>query len=264
MTSLKKITIDLEAGRVVAESASDTASYEIDTPAAYGLISQAWLRSGWQNNHVYTYTWLGRPIIQLPEDMVRTQEILYQLQPDVLVETGIAHGGSLIFYASLFELMGRGRVIGIDIDIRDKNRKKLESDPLFHRITLIEGDSIDPAVVDRVRSLIRPDESVFVMLDGLHTAAQVTSELEAYSPLVTKGSYIVAADGIMHDLAGLRRFNDERPTDDWEWDNPKNAAEAFVKTHDDLVIEPPPFTFNESPIKEAVTYWPSGWIKRIR
>ncbi|MFT5049983.1 MAG: cephalosporin hydroxylase [Chlamydiales bacterium] len=264
MTSLKKITIDLEAGRVVAESASETTTHKIDTPEAYRLISQAWLRSGWQNNQVYSYTWLGRPIIQLPEDMVRTQEILHRQQPDVLVETGIAHGGSLIFYASLFELMGRGRVIGVDIDIRDKNREALESHPLFHRITLIEGDSIDPAVVDNVRSLIRPDESVFVMLDGLHTAAQVTSELDAYSALVTKDSYIVAADGIMHDLAGLTRFNDDRPTDTWEWDNPKMASEAWVKTHDDFVIEPPEFEFNESPIKEAVTYWPSGWVKRIR
>lgn len=264
MSHPNKFTIDLEQGRVTAESAAGSVTHAIDTPEAYRLISHAWLRSGWQNNHVYSYTWLGRPVIQLPEDLVRTQEVLFSLRPDVIVETGIAHGGSLVFYASLCELIGHGRVIGVDIEIRDHNRKAIEAHPLFHRITLIEGDSIDPAVVGEVRARIAPGESVFVMLDGLHTAAQVRAELEAYAPLVNPGSYIVAADGIMEGLAGLRRFNDERPNDDWGWNNPKAAAEQFVAEHDDFVIEPPPFAFNESPITEAVTYSPSGWIKRIR
>jgi cephalosporin hydroxylase len=263
MNRPNKLTIDLEAGRVVEETSSYTTIHPIDSPEAYGLISQVWLRSGWQTNQVYSYTWLGRPIIQLPEDMVRTQEVLHTLRPDVIVETGIAHGGSLVFYASLCELMGHGRVIGVDIDIREHNRKAIEEHPLFHRITLIEGDSINPVVVEKVRSMIEPDESVLVMLDGLHTAAQVTAELEAYSPLVSKGSYIVAADGIMESLAGLRRHNDERSTDDWDWNNPKAAAEAFVAEREGFIIEAPPFEFNESPISEAVTYWPSGWIKRV-
>ena len=260
----KKIIIDLEGGRVFEEYGSHSVLHAIDSPEGYGLISQAWLRSGWQTNQVYSYTWLGRPIIQLPEDMVRTQEVIYALRPDVIIETGIAHGGSLVFYASLCELMGHGRVIGVDIDIREHNRQAIEKHPLFHRITMIEGNSIDPTVVAEVHASIAPGESVFVMLDGLHTAAQVSAELEAYAPLVSKGSYIVAADGIMESLAGLRRYRDERPTDDWDWNNPKAAAEAFVAERDDFAIEPPPFAFNESPVTQAVTYWSSGWIKRIR
>lgn len=255
--------IDLEKGVVTEEFPSGSTTHQMDTPEAYGLISQAWLRSGWQNKQVYTFSWLGRPIIQLPEDMIRTQEVLYRLQPDVIIETGIAHGGSLIFYAGLCELMGRGRVIGVDIEIRKHNREALESHPLFHRITLIEGDSIAPGVINEVRSLVEPDESVFVMLDGLHTRDHVIAELEAYSPLVSPGSYIVATDGIMASLASLSRFNDERSTQDWAWNNPQEAAQQFARDRDDFVIEEPPFEFNESPLRAAVTYWPSGWIKRV-
>ncbi len=264
MSYPQQLIVDLENGRVIQESPTGSSVHRLDSPEAYRLISQVWLRCGWQTNHVYTYTWLGRPIIQLPEDIVRTQEVLYALRPDVIVETGIAHGGSLIYYASLCELMGKGRVIGVDIEIRERNRKAIEDHPLFHRISLIEGDSIDPEVVEKVRSSIGPGESVFVMLDSLHSAAHVRAELEAYSPLVSSGSYIVAADGIMENLAGLQRYNDERSTDDWHWNNPKTAAESFVNENHDFVIEAPPFVFNESPIKDAVTYWSAGWIKRIR
>ena len=131
-------------------------------------------------------------------------------------------------------------------------------------MTLIEGDSIDPGIVDRVASQIGSDETVFVMLDGNHTRDHVLAELEAYAPLVTPGSYIVAADGLMQELAGLPRHEDDRPNDDWSWNNPQEAAALFVRDREDFRIEPPPFLFNEGTIAEPVTYCPGGWIKRVK
>lgn len=259
-----RITIDLERGEMVEQTDSRTASFPLDSPEAFAGISRAWLRAGWQTKHVYTFTWLGRPIIQLPEDMFRVQEVLHRIRPDVILETGVAHGGSLVFYASLCRAMGRGRVIGIDVEIRPDNRRAIEAHELFDRITLIEGDSAAAGVVAQVKGLIRPGEKVFVMLDGNHTKEHVLRELEAYSPLVSPGSYIVAADGIMADLVGLRRFEDDRPNDDWLWNNPKCAAEEFVSSHQDFVIEQPPCEFNESAITDPVTYWPGAWVKRVR
>lgn len=257
------ITIDLESGQLTERINDATIEYPLDTPEAFAAISQAWLRSGWQNKHVYSFTWLGRPIIQLPEDLLRLQEVIYRLQPDAIVETGIAHGGSLVFYASLCKAMGRGRVIGVDIEIRPHNRKALEQHELSDQITLVEGDSIAPDVVSEVNSMIRADDKVFVMLDGNHTKDHVRSELEAYAPLVSVGSYIVAADGVMANLAGLSRYQDNRPNSDWKWNNPRRAAEEFVADHRNFVIEPPSFLFNEGTITQPVTYWPGGWIKRI-
>jgi len=160
--------------------------------------------------------------------------------------------------------MGKGRVLGVDIEIRPPNRAALESHELFEFLHLIEGDSISPKIVEQVASQIGPDETVFVMLDGNHTQSHVKAELELYSPLVSVGSYIVAADGIMQNLAGLQRYQDDRTNDDWQWNNPQSAAREFVAENPDFVIESPKFDFNESPITEPITYCPDGWIKRIR
>ena len=257
------ITIDVDAGSLVHTTDAGTETHPLGGAEAFAILSRAWLRSGWQNKYVYSFTWFGRPIIQLPDDLVRLQEALYVLQPDVVIETGIAHGGSLIFYASLLKAMGRGRVIGVDIEIRPPNRAALETHELFDLVTLIEGDSIATDVVDAVRSRIAPDEKVFVMLDGNHTRDHVLAELESYAPLVSVGSYIVAADGIMADLAGLRRHEDQRPNDDWDWNNPCAAVDEFVKRHEGFVVEAPPFLFNEGTISDPVTYSPAGWVKRV-
>ena len=159
-------------------------------------ISDIWLRAGWDNKYVYSFTWMGRPIIQLPEDMIRLQEVIYEVRPDVIVETGVAHGGSLVFYASLCKAMGRGRVIGVDVEIRPHNRAAIEAHALFPLITLIEGSSIEPQIVEEVKSLIKPDEKTMVVLDSNHEKQHVLAELRAYSPIVSVGSYIVAMDGI--------------------------------------------------------------------
>jgi cephalosporin hydroxylase len=208
---------------------------------------------------VYSFTWLGRPIIQLPDDMMRIQEVVCHVRPDVIIETGVAHGGSLVFYATLCKAMERGRVIGIDVEIRPHNRKALESHLLFPYITLVEGNSVDPAIVQSVRQMIRPGEAVLVLLDSCHTKAHVLAELEAYAPLVSVGSYILAADGIMEQVVGAPRTQP-----DWSWNNPKQAAMEFVRKNPDFIMEEPGFPFNEGRITERVTYWPSGFIKRIR
>jgi len=252
------ITIDLEQGLVTVEENGNRLQHPIGSAEAFEVVSKAWLRSGWDNKHVYSFTWFGRPIIQLPEDMVRLQEVIYAVQPDVIIETGIAHGGSLVFYASLCKAMERGRVVGIDIEIRSPNRQALEAHPLFPLITLIEGSSIDPEVVSRVQAQIGPGETGLVLLDSCHTKQHVLSELNAYAPLVSPGSYIVAMDGIMEDMVGAPRTEP-----DWKWNNPRQAALEFVAVNPGFVIEEPPFLFNEGNITERVTYWPSAFIKRI-
>jgi len=253
------LNIDFERNQVEVSTGGGSQRHSLDSPEAFALLSDAWLRAGWGTKHVYTFTWMGRPIIQLPEDMLRAQEAVYQVKPDVLVETGVAHGGSLVFYASLFRAMGRGRVIGVDVEIRPHNRAAIEDHELFDLITLVEGSSVDPAVVAEVSSHIGPGDRVLVMLDSNHTRDHVRAELEAYAPLVTVGSYIVAADGIMERLAGAPR---SQP--DWSWNNPKAAAAEFVAANPAFVIDPPPFAFNESSLgAERVTYWPGGWIRRV-
>lgn len=251
------ITIDLEQGLVMVDENGHRLQHPIGSAEAFEVLSNAWLRSGWDNKHVYSFTWFGRPIIQLPEDMVRLQEVIYALQPDVIIETGIAHGGSLVFYASLCKAMERGRVMGIDIEIRPHNRQALEAHPLFPLITLIEGSSIDPEVVSRVQAQIQPGETVLVLLDSCHTKQHVLDELNAYSPLVTRGSYIVAMDGIMEQVAGAPRTEA-----DWIWNNPQSAAFEFVERNPQFVIEEPAFLFNEGNISGRVTYWPNAFIRR--
>jgi Cephalosporin hydroxylase len=252
------IKIDLEQGLVSVESGGRTDSYKLDTPEAFGVISQVWLRAGWDNKYVYSFTWLGRPVIQLPEDMIRLQEVIYTVQPDVIIETGVAHGGSLIFYASLCKTMEKGRVVGIDIEVRPHNRRDIEAHPLFAFITLIEGSSVEPSVVERVRSQVRDGETTIVLLDSCHTKEHVLAELNAYAPLVSNGSYIVAMDGIMEEMAGAPRTQA-----DWTWNNPKQAAVEFAAVNPDFVIEEPPFLFNEGNVRERVTYWPSAFLKRV-
>lgn len=252
------IAIDLAAATVTVTHGDSERTLSFDDPEAFEVVSDAWLRLGWDTKYVYGFSWLGRPIIQLPEDMIRAQEAIYEVKPDVIVETGIAHGGSLIFYASLCKAMGRGRVIGVDIEIRPHNREAIEAHELFDYITLIEGSSTDPAVVRQVFDAVGDAESVFVMLDSNHTKAHVLAELEAYAPLVTPGSWVVASDGIMEKVAGGPRTGD-----DWEWNNPKAAAEEFVASHPGFRLELPARPFNEGAVERPITYWPGGWIRRI-
>jgi cephalosporin hydroxylase len=254
---MKRLTVDWEAASVTEETDTGTVTHAFNTPEAFQAVSSVWLRCGWDTKYVYGFTWLGRPIIQLPEDLMCIQEVICAVRPDVIVETGIAHGGSLVFYAGICRLLERGRVIGIDVEIRPPNRLAIENHPLGSMITLIEGDSIHPDTVQRVKSLIRPDETVLVLLDALHTKDHVMEELRAYAPLVSIGSYIVAMDGIMALVAG-----GPRTSPDWVWNNPSEAAREFAAAQPGFSLQEPPRAFNEGLISERVTYWPRAFLRR--
>jgi cephalosporin hydroxylase len=164
--------------------------------AAFDLSVQALLAAD-RHRYAYLWTWMGVPIIQSPVDIVTLQELIWQTQPDVIVETGVARGGSVIFSAAMLSLIGKGKVIGVDIDIRAHNRDTIERHPMSRLITLIEGSSVDPALLDRVKAEIPTGASVMVVLDSDHSFAHVRAELDAYAPLVTQGQYLVVADTIL-------------------------------------------------------------------
>lgn len=252
-----KLFLDTDAGILVVEDKQNKRTLDLYSKEAFEEISRQWVRIGWNQKYQYTFTWMGRPVIQLPEDMIRIQEVICQLEPDVIIETGVAHGGSLVFYASLCKAMGKGRVIGIDIDIRTHNRAAIESHLLSEYITLLEGSSTSRTVVEKVRSLINTGEKTLVILDSNHTYAHVYDELECYSGFVTEGSYIVATDGIMYDLADV-----PRGFSDWSTDNPVCAAKDFVSKHPEFVAEQPVWQFNESDLNLNITHWPGAWLKR--
>lgn len=251
-------TIDEEQNVVIVRDGDSEVRHSLASAEGFDAVSRAWVRAGWDAKYVYSFAWMGRPIIQLPEDMIRLQEVIWDLKPDVLIETGVAHGGSLIFYASLFEAMGKGRVIGIDIEIRQHNRAAIEAHPMNRRIALLEGSSTAPDIVEQVRALVKPGETVLVVLDSNHSKGHVLDELRAYGAMINVGSYIVATDGIMEQVKGAPRTGD-----DWDWNNPKAAAHAFVAEDPRFIIAEPAFPFNEGVVTKRVTYWPDAFVKRV-
>lgn len=253
-----KLTLDTQAKTLTVDDAHGIQTLDLYSREAFEAISRQWVRVGWNQKYQYTFSWMGRPVIQLPEDMLRMQEAIFSIQPDVIIETGVAHGGSLIFYASLCKAMGKGRVVGIDIEIRLYNRVAIEAHPQSDLITLVEGSSTAPEIVRQVKSLVKPGETVLVILDSNHTYAHVYDELEAYADLVTPGSYIVATDGIMFDLADV-----PRGTPGWTTDNPTFAARDYCAKHPEFVIGQPAWPFNESELMQNITHWPGAWLKRM-
>lgn len=252
-----RLIIDTDTRQLVVEENGGSESLPLFSRAAFNRISREWLRVGWNQKYTYTFTWFGRPIIELPDDMVRLQEVIWRVKPDVIIETGVAHGGSVVYYASICKAMDKGRVIGVDIEIRPHNRKALDEHPLRSFITLIEGSSTDEAIVREVHSHVKQGETVLVILDSNHTRAHVAAELESYGPLVTPGSYIIATDGIMQDLVDV-----PRGAADWGTNNPAAAAREFAARHPEFVIEQPQWPFNESELGENVTHWPEAWLRR--
>ncbi|MBT5471766.1 MAG: hydroxylase [Nitrospina sp.] len=252
-----KTIIDTDNAEVIVEENSESRRFSMGTAEAFDAVARAYLRVGWDNKYVYSFSWLGRPIIQLPDDMIRIQELIFKVKPDVVVEIGVAHGGSLIYYASIMKAMDKGRVIGVDVDIREHNRKAIEEHPMYDRISLIEGDSIAADTLGEVKSQISKGETVMVFLDGNHSKKHVFRELELYSSLIAQGSYILAMDGIQEDLVGAPR---SQP--DWRHNNAAAAARDFVKQNSDFEICEPGPQFNEGQVTKFVTYWPSAYIRR--
>jgi cephalosporin hydroxylase len=248
-----KITIDTEAKTLTLYD--DAHTMPLYCASAFEALSKLWLQVGWNQKYPYTFSWLGFPILQIPEDMIRMAEVIWRLKPDLIIETGVAHGGSAIFYASLCRLIGNGHVIGIEKGLRCK--AKVNRHPLGALIKLIEGDSVGAEVVDYVHGLAR-NKRVLVILDSNHSKAHVAAELEAYHDLIQPGSYIVATDGNMRDLAHVPRGNPA-----WHLDNPQAAAWEFAERHPEFEIEQPVWPFNESELTRNVTYWPNAWLKRV-
>jgi cephalosporin hydroxylase len=252
-----KVIIDTDAAKLTLEEGGTARELELYSKEAFEAISRQWVRVGWNQKYQYTFSWMGRPVIQLPEDMIRIQEVIYRVQPDVILETGVAHGGSLVYYASLCKAMGKGRVIGVDIEIRPHNREAIQSHELSGYISLIVGSSTASEVVDLVKAEIKPGEKVLVLLDSNHTKGHVADELEAYHPFVTPGSYLVATDGIMFDLHDVPRGAPE-----WKHDHPTAAAADFAAQHPEFVLEQPAWSFCESSLTDNVTHWPGAWLRR--
>ena len=236
---------------------------------ALGELSLHWLEASMAAKYVYNFTWMGRPIIQYPQDMVAMQELIWDTRPDLIIETGIAHGGSLVLSASMLASLdmceaietgapfdpraSRRKVIGIDIDIREHNRTAIEAHPMSSRITMIEGSSIDPRTLAKVKEVASAYRRVLVCLDSMHTHDHVLAELNAYAALVTPGSYCVVFDTFVEDMPP--RFFPDRP-----WDvgnNPKTAVGAYLKDHPEFEID------RNMQHKLLVTVAPDGYLKRI-
>lgn len=218
-------------------------------------LSRIWLRLSAKQRYSYNFTWLGRPIIQLPTDILALQEIIWRVKPNLIIETGVAHGGSLIFSASMLELVGGdGRVLGVDIDIRSHNRIEIERHPMSKRITLLQGSSTSEEIVREVRSIARERKSVMVILDSNHTHEHVARELDLYSPLVTKGSYLVVLDTVIEQMDA-----DAFPDRPWgRGDNPLTAVRQFLKGNDRFEVD------REIDAKILISVAPDGYLKCVR
>ncbi|GEK48178.1 cephalosporin hydroxylase [Bisbaumannia pacifica] len=238
--------------------------------ASWKMLSHQWLERAFQQRYMYNFNWLGRPIIQTPTDIVAVQELIWEVNPDVVVETGIAHGGSLMLSASMLALLDyreaidngtlldpndpKRRVIGIDIDIRRHNLDAIRSHPMSNRIDMIEGSSIDAEVIGRVKRDLGEDKKVLVMLDSNHTHDHVLSELETYAPLVSKGSYCIVFDTLVEDLP-------ESCSSDRPWgpgNNPKTAIKEFLESHSEFEVD------KYLDDKLMVSAAPLGFLKKVR
>lgn len=207
-----------------------------------------------RHHYSYVWRWLGLPIIQMPTDVVATQEVIWETRPQVIVETGIARGGSVLLSASILQLLGEGQVVAVDIDIRAHNRAAIESHPLAHRVQLVEGSSLDPAVVADVRARIGDADRVMVVLDSNHTHEHVLEELRLYGEMVTPGQFLVVADTIIEDLP----LQEHRPRPWGPGDNPKTALDAFLAETDRFEVDP---AMNG---KLLMTSSPGGYLRCVR
>lgn len=231
-------------------------------PSKSNLIEPAtdFIKESVRLKYSYNFRWFGHPIIQFPQDIIAMQELIWQVKPDLIIETGIAHGGSLIFSASMLALLeitgviNKGKVLGIDIDIREHNRIEIEKHPLVNKITMMQGSSIDEDMVRQVHKFAKDYNNILVCLDSNHTHNHVLSELKAYSPLVSNGSYCVVFDTIIEDMP--EDFFPDRP---WgKGNNPKTAVREFLKTNDSFEID------KKMENKLLITVAPDGYLKRVK
>jgi len=255
---------------IILKNENGQEEVKLYTKEGFEMLSNLWIKVAAEFKVNYELTWLGRPIIQFGSDMIMLQELIWEVKPDIFIETGIAHGGSLILSASMLALLdmcdaieagqiinpkdSKRKVLGLDIDIRQHNREAIESHPMASRIQMIQGSSIDPDVVSQVRNIASNYQRILVCLDSNHTHAHVLSELEAYGELVSLGSYCCVFDTLIEDLP--KDMYQDRP-----WgvgNNPKTAVFEFLKTHPEFQID------KNIEHKLLITVAPDGYLKRIK
>jgi cephalosporin hydroxylase len=237
-----RITIDTEAQVLQLTEDGNTAEYSLFSPAAFQILSRQWMILGWNLGHWSTFSWMGRQLLQFPDDVLRLAELLWKLRPAVIVETGVYDGGSTLFFASLCRLQGAGRVISVEHEFRRGVREAVQQ-AAGERVMFIEGDSASPETALQVQRNIRPAERVCVFLDSDHSAEHVVAELDLFGPLVSPGCYLIVADSICPDLAQTPRG--ERT---WSWDHPGKAVDEFLTRHPEFSHETPPAYFPQAPI----------------
>jgi cephalosporin hydroxylase len=239
--------------KITIENNESQKNVELYSEEGIELVSQLWIKLCTEYRHTHECTWMGMPIIQLTNDIIMMQELIWRIKPDVIVECGVAHGGSTVFYASLFELMKtNGRVIGVDVEIREHNRIAIENHAMSDRITLIEGSSTDSNIVEQVTKLIEPQQTVLVILDSNHTTDHVLKELQVYSPIVSENSYIIAMDGAQAWVADIPSAQPH-----WKDSHPLRAVELFLMENDSFIIDPQ-YT------RLKVTANPNGFLQRTK
>ena len=220
-------------------------------------LSNKWIMESSLHEYSYHFRWLGVPIIQFPQDIVGLQEIIWKIKPELIIETGIARGGSLIFSASMLQLIGKGSVVGVDIDIRKENKAIILKHPLYKRIKMIEGSSIDQSIINKVNRIAKNKKNILVILDSNHTHDHVLSELNAYSKLVKKGSYVIVFDTIISDIPN--KYSKKLMNGNWnKKDNPKTAVHEFLKENKRFEID------HEVENKLLITVAPDGFLKCIK
>ncbi len=217
------------------------------------MLSNLWVKAAAEFKMMYEHTWMGRPIIQFGDDMLMLQQLIWECKPDIFIETGIAHGGSLIYTASLFELMeNNGQVIGIDVEIRAHNRKAIEEHAMYKRIKMIEGSSIDQSTIEQLEKFLEAGKKVCIMLDSNHSKDHVLKEMQLYAKYVSKDCYLIVQDGAQAWVSDIPRGKAE-----WKDDNPLAAIEAFMKENDEFVIE-------HKYTRLGITQSPSGHLRKIK
>lgn len=223
--------------------------------SAFRALTREWFTASCRHRYSYHFTWLGLPIIQYPQDVMAMQEIIWRTRPELIVETGIARGGSLVFFASMLEMIGSvGRVVGVDVDIRSHNRAAIENHPLAKRITMLDGSSTDAGIVEEIRAIAHGIRSILVVLDSNHTHGHVLRELELYSPLVQKGGYLIVMDTVVEDLPA--ELFPDRP---WRpGDSPRTAVQAFLRNNDRFRVD------EEIENKLLLTVAPGGYLMCVK
>jgi len=241
----------LPGSKLTLQSNGEQSTVDLYSRDGLEMLTNLWTKVAVEHRINYEPTWLGREIIQFPTDIIAIQELLWKVKPDVVIETGIAHGGSLVLSASMLELIGKGKVIGIDIEIRAHNRAAIEAHPLKKRIELIEASSTAPETLHTVRQLMGDAKTVLVVFDSNHSHAHVSQEINLYAPLVTPGSYMVVHDGAQEWVWDIPRGKPE-----WKGNGPLDAIHEFLATHKEFRIDPHYTRF-------GITSSPDGYLRRL-